>query len=387
MSRHRLPAALAPLAAALMLAACSPSPEAPAAAPATPSAAEPDEFAEHEPMLAESGIAHVVVPEAFTSPATPDDNIDSPAAWSAPDGATWVIATAKEGKGLVVYDGDTGETLQVVGTVGEAPGQFSRPNGIAVHGDRVFVVERDNRRVQVLSLPGFETLATFGQGELRKPYGLWVREHAPDRLEVLVTDAYMLGEDANGEEIVPPVGELDRRVQRYRVDIGPDGVAARHAGQFGDTTEAGAIRIPESLWGDVANDRLLIAEEDIRPATLLREYSLAGQARGRNIGEGLFKAQAEGIALFACPDGSGAWLATDQYKDFSLFHVFDRKTLEHRGAFAGQLTANTDGVWLHQAPTARFPNGVFYAVHDDMAVSAFDWRDIAKALDLPASCN
>ena len=99
------------------------------------------------------------------------------------------------------------------------------------------------------------------------------------------------------------------------------------------------------------------------------------------------KAFFEGIALFACPDGSGAWLATDQYKDLSLFHVFDRKTLEHRGAFAGQLTANTDGVWLHQAPTARFPNGVFYAVHDDMAVSAFDWRDIAKALDLPANCN
>jgi 3-phytase len=48
------------------------------------------------------------------------------------------------------------------------------------------------------------------------------------------------------------------------------------------------------------------------------------------------------------------------------------------------VVGNTDGVWLHQEPTPRFPQGVFYAVHDDMGVGAFDWRDIAAALKLPA---
>ena len=100
-----------------------------------------------------------------------------------------------------------------------------------------------------------------------------------------------------------------------------------------------------------------------------------------------FKAQAEGLALWACADGSGYWIATDQFKDRSLFHVFDRQDLAYRGAFAGEKTANTDGVWLHQAATARFPAGVFYAVHDDMGVAAFDWRDVAKALDLRADCG
>jgi 3-phytase len=78
---------------------------------------------------------------------------------------------------------------------------------------------------------------------------------------------------------------------------------------------------------------------------------------------------------------------TDQFKDRSLFNVFDRQSLRYLGAFAGTQVGNTDGVWLHQAATTRFPQGVFYAVHDDMAVGAFDWRDIAKTLGLRATCG
>ena len=67
-----------------------------------------------------------------------------------------------------------------------------------------------------------------------------------------------------------------------------------------------------------------------------------------------------------------------------MFHVFDRLSLEHLGAFTGQRTANTDGVWLDQTVDKRFPEGVFYAVDDDKAVAAFDWQAIAHALKLPA---
>lgn len=359
----------------LLLAGCASTPD-----------REPDEIDGADPLLSQSGEPHVSIAEAFVTARTPRDNIDSPAAWRAPDGKTWLFATAKEGKGLVLYDGDTGATLRGVGTEGSRPGQFKRANGVAVSGDHLFVVERDNRRVQVLTLPGLATVATFGEGELRKPYGLYVRDHVSGELEVLVTDAYMIGEDAKGDEIPPPLAELDQRVRRYLVRTDGDAVSVRSSGAFGDTTAAGAIRVPESLWGDVANDRLLVAEEDVATGTAYREYSLAGEFRGKTLGLGRFKAQAEGVTLWSCPDGSGYWLTTDQFKDLSLFHVFDRRTLQHLGAFAGKTVANTDGVWLHQAGTTRFPQGVFYAVHDDMAVGAFDWRDIASALKLQASC-
>ncbi len=42
-------------------------------------------------------------------------------------------------------------------------------------------------------------------------------------------------------------------------------------GSFGDTGEQGAVRIAESVFGDVANDRLMIAEEDVAVGTQLRE--------------------------------------------------------------------------------------------------------------------
>ncbi|MGQ4661591.1 phytase [Lysobacter sp. F6437] len=363
------------LASTLVLAACSSLPAG--------GEREPDEG---DDVLAPA-TGYTTVAEAFLTANTPAENIDSPASWTNDAGTTWLIATAKDTHRLAVYDGDTGAHIRDVGGEGPALGEFNRPNGIAVLDDLLFVVERDNRRVQVLQLPGFEPLGAFGQDELLQPYGLSVHRLADGAIEVLVSDNYM---SPTNEDLPPPLDELDERIKRYRLDAAAlaDGqVQAQLAGMFGDTTAAGAIRITESLLGDPAHDRLLISEEDQASGTLLREYGLDGGFRGRNIGADVFQAQAEGIALWQCNDGSGYWIATDQFADRSLFHVFDRVSLAHLGAFAGNTVANTDGVWLQQAPTTRFPAGVFYAVNDDQGVGAFDWRDIARALELKATCS
>jgi len=294
------------------------------------------------------------------------------------------LASPKSTDHPIVYDGDTGARLRTVGSSGDALGQLSRPNGVATIDDRyAFVVERDNRRVQMFALPGFEPLLVFGQDELQQPYGLWVRRHGAG-YEVIVSDNYMRGEDANGDDIVPPLAELDRRLRRYQVDPAGSGWRAGATGHFGDTTAAGAIRVTESVFGDEANGRLLVAEEDIPTGTRLREYTLEGKYTGRDVGAANYRAQAEGIALMRCRDGSGWWVASDQFDDRTVFHLFDRRTLAHAGSFVGQVTGLTDGVWLDERGDARFPQGVFYASHLDVAVAAFDWRDIAAALKLPA---
>jgi 3-phytase len=340
---------------------------------------EPDEkTAEVDPLLSQAGVPHKVVAEAFITAATPADNIDSPASWRSADGKRWLIATGKATDKLVVYDGDSGKSVHSVGGPGTALGQMQRPNGIAVIDSYALVVERDNHRVQMFQLPDLKPLLVFGGDDLRQPYGLWVRAQK-DSYEVIVSDNYM---SPQNEDLPPPLAQLGERFKRYQLRRVPGGWQARLMGVFGDTGEAGAIRIAESVFGDVGNDRLLVAEEDVAIGTRIREYGLDGQYRGRDIGAGLFKAQAEGMALARCADGSGYWIATDQFKDRSLFHVFDRDTLEHVGAFAGGRTANTDGVWLDQSASSRFPQGVFYAVDDDQAVAAFDWRDIARALSL-----
>nr|WP_330217139.1 phytase [Pseudoxanthomonas suwonensis] len=324
-----------------------------------------------------------VVAEAFVTALTPEDNIDSPAAWTAPDGKTWLIATAKATDKLVVYDGATGETLRSVGSAGTGAGQFERPNGIATVDDLLFVVERDNHRVQVLRLPEFAHVATFAADDLVKPYGLWVNR-TDTGYELYVTDSYDQGEDAQGNDILPPLEELDRRVHRYALDRRGDGLEVRALGAFGDTTPAGALRVVESLWGDPANDRLLIAEEDETYANELKVYDLAGRFSGRTVGRDVFEAQAEGIMLKSCADGSGWWITTEQGKGRTVFHLFDRRGLAHVGAVTGVMVANTDGIWLHDVASDRFPEGVLYAVHDDQGVVALDWREMARTLSLPA---
>ncbi|WP_235872406.1 phytase [Pseudoxanthomonas winnipegensis] len=386
MAAVRLPRGAAALAiACALLSACDRAPVAAPAASAPPATSatsdrEPDEAGTGDPLLATAHVPHQVVAEAFVTAATPQDNLDSPAVWAAPDGARWVITTAKKTGELVVFDGDTGKRLRTVAGKGAAPGQLDRPNGVSVVGDLALVVERDNHRVQAFSLPDFKSVAVFGSEELKKPYGLWA--HARDEgIEVIVSDNYMLGAD---EDTVPPLAQLGQRFRRYQLSREGGQWQATLRQTFGDTAQEGAIRIAESVYGDADNDRLLLAEEDVPTGTRLREYRLSdGTYTGRDIGAGLYKAQAEGIALLACADGSGYWIGTDQFKDRSLFHVFDRRTLRHLGAFAGQVTANTDGVWMDARGDARFPQGAFYALHDDQAVAAFDWRDIAKALALP----
>ena len=369
---------------ALALAACSAEPPAPAAtsvaAPAE--AREPDEYEADDVLLRDHDVAHMVVNEAFVTASTPQENIDSPASWLQ-DGKRMLVASAKATDQLVVYDGDTGQRLRTVGGTGTALGQLQRPNGVATIDDRyLFVVERDNHRVQMFQLPDFTPLLAFGADALQQPYGLWVQRKG-EGYEVLVSDAYMAGEDAQGEDIVPPLAQLDRRFRRYEVTQADGKWTARDAGAFGDTGAAGAIRVPESLFGDAANNRLLVAEEDVPTGTLLREYDLQGRYLGRDVGKGQYVAQAEGIALMRCADGSGWWVASDQFADRTVFHLFDRRSLAHAGSFAGEVTGLTDGVWLDERGDARFPQGVLYASHLDLGVAAFDWRDIAAALELP----
>lgn len=323
------------------------------------------------------------VEERYVSPPVAGDELDSLVAWADADGATWVIASAKARHQLVVFDADTGRRLRTVGERGTDAGAFQRPNGLAVFGDLLFVVERDNRRVQVLSLPGFAPLATFGDG-LRSPYGIWLHETAPGELEVFVTDSFMDGERF---DVVPPLAQLDQRVRRYRVQLDDDRVAVRALGAFGDTSEAGALRMVESIAGDPAHDRLLIADEDRRHQSTLREYRMDGIATGRSLPGDTFDGEAEGIALWACRGGGGYWIAVDQQAPLTRFHLFDRATLAPAGSFAGRVTAQTDGIALRAAASGRFPAGVLFAVHDDRALAAFDLGDVVNALGLDPACR
>ena len=318
--------------------------------------------------------------ESFFTTEQPRENIDSPAAWHGPDGRHWLLATSKAGHTVNIYDATNGVMLRRAGGPGDGPGQFNRPNGIWVAGDYALVVERDNHRVQILGLPGLDPVATFGADELVKPYGLYVRALAPGRWHVYVTDSY---ETPAGE--TPPAAGLGRRVHLYEVGIEGRVVEGELIKTFGDTAGKGVLHIVESINGDPAHDRLLVADEDEDPARGLniKIYDHAGRFTGRTIGDGVFKYQPEGIALLPTGERGGYWICTDQGKQENLFHLFDRETLAHAGTFRGAYTLNTDGVWLSPRPLPRYPAGIFYACDNDKRISAFPVAEILAALGLP----
>jgi 3-phytase len=312
----------------------------------------------------------VRIPEAWRSAPDRGDNLDSLAIWQSPGGQRWVIGTGKATDRLTVHDLETGSLIRHAGGPGSGRGQFSRPNGIAVTGDLLFVVERDNHRIQVFRLPGLEPLGWFGESELRKPYGLTILEKGNGRLEMWVTDDFEAA----------PGPELGQRLRRYLVETSGQQVTARALGAAGATEGPGALLKVESIQADPEQKLLLVADETGRS---LDVYDLEGRFTGRQV-QGLFDADPEGIVLYHCPDGGGYWVTTEQRDARTRFHVLDRKTLEPVGVFVGNETGNTDGIALTQEGSPRFPQGALLAVHDDRAVAAFDWADIAAGLKLRA---
>ena len=336
----------------------------------------------------------VFVAETWVSLWSRADNIDSVAYWQGRAG-NWVIATAKASHQLLVYGGQDGRLLRRVAGPGQGPGQLRRPNGIQVVGDLAFVVERDNHRVQVFRLPHFESLATFGEPVLRRPYGLTVfsssrASEPPGRqFEVFVTDNYGLATPPVAEEPIPPDAQLGKRVRHFRVEWEGQELSSQVVRAFGATAGPGVLRKVETLVADPAMDRILVAEE-LEAERVLKVYDLQGRFREEVWGAGYFLHEPEGLALRACPgrneEGAGYWVATDQAAAISYFRVFDRADFAYRGTFVGPKTANTDGVALTSLSSWRFPRGAFFAVHDDRGVTAFDWRDIAAALELDPNC-
>ncbi len=310
--------------------------------------------------------------EVFLTEYDDSMDIDSPAVWHGDD-SHLLIATAKQADVLVVYDAARGNTLHTVGKPGTGLGELERPNGIIVVNDILFVVERDNARIQVFDLPSFEPRGFIGEDTLIRPYGIFAYAE-DDEHHLFITDNY-----ETPEETIPPDHELGKRVWHFTTVITNENIMVTGETAFGDTTGAGVLRKVETIWGDVAQNRLLIADEQ---ELTVKEYTLEGTFTGQVIGDGLFLYEPEGIARWRTDNGSGWWIMTDQENNRTIFHVFNGDTLELAGTFTGSVTANTDGVALTAVPFEAFKRGAFFAVHDDGGVAAFSLEDIGQTLQL-----
>lgn len=302
--------------------------------------------------------------ESYVSKSFVPDNLDSIAIF--PNNQhPWAIVTAKATDALMVFDMNTGSFIRRVGSTGTNAGELKRPNGVWANDQFVLVVERDNHRVQVFSLPEFKSIGMFGTEDLKKPYGLSCHKDLQGRYQVYVTDDFPLNAGTSSQE----------RVKHYEIRVEGHQLYATKKGSFGAPNGQGLLFKVESILSDPAHNRLFIADEK-GPSVGIKIYDLAGKFTGHKLATDHFEAEPEGIAIYPTGPESGYLVATDQQATFTVFHLYDRKTLAHLGQFRGAKTANTDGIAVTHWSTEAFPKGALWAIHDDQALAAFDWRTI-----------
>lgn len=309
----------------------------------------------------------IVIDESYQTKRNEIDNVDSPAFWKNSNGEGWLISTAKSTDRLLVNNATNGSLIKVVGKTGDGRIEFRRPNGIYIIDSLLFVVERDNRRVQVLSLPDFKFITLFGETDLIKPYGIYINK-TDSSYKIYVTDNY-----ESEDETIPADSLLNERILVYNYDLMNSLNNIKLVKKFGETTNQGKLKIVESIYGDPEYNNLLIAEEK-ENETCVKVYDLDGNYRNQIIGKGLFKYQVEGIALYKSGSNDGFWIITDQDSANNSFHIFSRKNFKHLGYFQNPNTTNTDGIWLTQENYKGFPDGAFFAVHNDGNVSCSDLK-------------
>ncbi|MBS3819896.1 phytase [bacterium] len=303
-----------------------------------------------------------VVSETWISQPFIKANIDSVAFW--PE-RKWILTTAKSTHEILVLDAQTGSPIMRFGEQGSNPGQFQRPNGIAVIDDYMFVVERDNHRVQALSLPDFKLICIFGENILKRPYGITLfQKKKKDSYKIYVTDNHMPNN--------PTESVLKERVKMFRVHFSGTKERCEYIKSFGSTEKKGALNKVESLCVDKKYNRLLIADER---ELLIKVYELDGNFTGQILDRNVFRFEPEGIDLYVHGD-KGIWVIVDQKEEKSIFHLFNRVGLSHINSFKGKKVANTDGIVITPLGFPGFPEGGLFAVDDDTRVGSFSWKDI-----------
>ncbi len=311
-----------------------------------------------------------VIPEQFITKRDRALNVDSVAVWHGNQGQHWLIATAKSTHSLPVYDASTGELIKIIGEPGFEGGQFQRPNGIAIEDDILFIVERDNKRLQILDLPDGKPLGYIND-VMQRPYGLAVVKVEPNKkYMVYITDNH------GPVDVFHP-----KKIHQYEVNIADGKADMQLVRTFGDDEGPGALWKLESIAVDPAHNRLFIADEHEQQKNV-KIYTLDGKFSGKTIGDGLIEYEPEGIALYETSPEQGYVIVTDQDREGNQFYIFDRSSLMPIKPFKGKIVRNTDGIAITNRAFGPFTSGAFYAVHDDGNICAYDWRLLATLCGL-----
>ena len=261
-----------------------------------------------------------------------------------------IVVTVKDKNELHVYNAMNGELKKSIKR------ENAFPNGITTINDQfVLVTERDNKQVAVFN-SSMEYLGSFGNNELRSPYGITFYKQDNSSYKVLVTDSY---EYNNPRE---------DRILTWDFSIENESFNVSEASVLGNPT----LYQVESIQADKHYNTLLVAEEMEEHHKVMVLDLMTGEVLKEDLGDFNRGNDPEGIALVINEDHQGYWICTEQSKTDNRFHLYDRKTLENFATMYLDNVSYTDGI----ATAYMHGKWFLYAVDNDARVAAFELPEI-----------
>ena len=261
-----------------------------------------------------------------------------------------IVVTVKDKNEIHVYNAMNGEFKKSI----KRDNAF--PNGVTTINDQfVLVTERDNKQVAVFN-SSMDFLGTFGNDELRSPYGITFYKQEEGLYKVLVTDSY---EYNNPRE---------DRILTWDFTIDNESFNVSSATVLGNPT----LYQVESIYADQHYQTLLVAEEMQEHHKVMALDLMTGEVKKEDLGNFNRGNDPEGIALVINKDNNGYWICTEQSKTDNRFHLYDRKTLEYMNTMYLDNVSYTDGI----ATAYMHGKWFLYAVDNDARVVAFELPEI-----------
>ena len=261
-----------------------------------------------------------------------------------------IVVTVKDKNEIHVYNAMNGEFKKSI----KRDNAF--PNGVTTINDQfVLVTERDNKQVAVFN-SSMDFLGTFGNDELRSPYGITFYKQEEGLYKVLVTDSY---EYNNPRE---------DRILTWDFTIDNESFNVSSASVLGNPT----LYQVESIYADQHYQTLLVAEEMKEHHKVMALDLMTGEVKKEDLGNFNRGNDPEGIALVINKDNNGYWICTEQSKTDNRFHLYDRKTLEYMTTMYLDNVSYTDGI----ATAYMHGKWFLYAVDNDARVVAFELPEI-----------
>jgi 3-phytase len=81
----------------------------------------------------------------------------------------WLFILSQDSNKIFILNALSGKYIKSLGSHGDAIGQFDTPSDMSIYDDYLFILERDNHRIQIFSLPELKFVGIIGEVELTAP--------------------------------------------------------------------------------------------------------------------------------------------------------------------------------------------------------------------------